>query len=250
MKLKWGKQEVDDSELPEALRGKTPEQIAEALRKASALEAKVTELEGKNADVAGKFESFGQTLNTLNEKIERLATPPSHGNDGNSDGNGTREPASFLVDPDRAFAERAAPLVGLALQTAAVTARNAALEAARGRQRTLKGNLDGLIFEKFGTEIDELSKGVAANQLANPATWEHLFFNVKGRHADEIVSQNREGKGDFFVEPTKVAAGSPGDSGDKLTPLEEKIAKRMGVTPEAYLKQRKAGSELPSGIAG
>jgi hypothetical protein len=244
--MKWGKKDIDDADLPEALRGKTPEQVAAALAEADALKTRVATLEGSNADVASKFESFTNTLNTVNERLEQMGqrvAPPN--TSGNQD---PPERASFLVDPDRAFNERAMPLVNLTLQTAAITARNAALQAAQQRQRSLKGNLDGLIFEKFGSEIDELSKGVAATQLVNPATWEHLFFNVKGRHSDEIVSQTREGKGDFFVEPTKVAAGGQQDNGDRLTPLEEKIAKRMGVTPEAYLKQRKAGSELPSGI--
>jgi hypothetical protein len=248
--MKWGKKDIDDVDLPEILRGKTPEQVAADLAERETLKTRVAALEGSNADVASKFESFTNTLNTVNERLSQITTR-AEGGGGNGGGNNQDPPekSSFLVDPDRAFNERAAPLVNLTLQTAAVTARNAALQAAQQRQRTLKGNLDGLIFEKFGTEIDELSKGVAAVQLANPATWEHLFFNVKGRHADEIVSQNREGKGDFFVEPTKVAAGSQDNTGDRLTPLEEKIAKRMGVKPEDYVKQRKAGSDLPSGIA-
>lgn len=246
--MRWGKKDIDDADLPEALRGKTPEQVAAELAENATLKTRVATLESGNADVASKFESFSNTLNTVNERLEQIAQHSAPRNEGG----GTQDPpekASFLVDPDRAFSERAAPLVNLTLQTAAVTARNAALQAAQQRQRSVKGNLDGLIFEKFGAEIDELSKGVAAVQLANPATWEHLFFNVKGRHSDEIVSQNREGKGDFFVEPTKVAASGHQDTGDTLTPLEEKIAKRMGVTPEAYIKQRKAGSELPSGIS-
>src|SRR6267378_1581727 len=128
--MKWGKKDVDDADLPEALRGKTPEQVAAALAEADTLKARVATLEGGNADVASKFESFTSTLTAMNEKLEQIATRAPARAEGNGGGD-QHEPASFLVDPDRAFNERAAPLAALTLQTAAVSARNAALQNAQ-----------------------------------------------------------------------------------------------------------------------
>lgn len=231
--MAWGKK---DDELPEALRGKTPEQVATELAEAAALKAKLVDLETKQTEQNAKFETFSTTMTQMNENLTaiagRLPQPKVEKTEEN-------EMADFITNPDLAFAQRASGLYGLQMQTAAVIGRNSAVERAKRRQQNGKGNIDGTLFEKFGEEIDNLAKSVPAAQLANPDTWDHLFYNVKGRHSDEIASHNREHKGDFFVEPTTTSTPSGDVSGDKLTPAEEKIAAKMGVAPEKYLEQKK-----------
>lgn len=240
--MAWGKK---DEELPARLRGKTPEQIAQELEAADGLKSKIEGLETGLASANSKFETFGTSLTQLNETLTQLGTrlpAPKSGAGAGEDGAGddSHEPASFLTEPDRAFAERAAPLINVVLGTAARLAREEAFKRAQTRQRTEKGNVDGLIFEKFGKEIDDFAKACTPQQQANPDTWEHLFFNVKGRHSDEISAQRSEGKGEFFIESAGRATSSDTHVDDnKLTPLEEKLAARMGVKPEDYLKRKK-----------
>lgn len=233
--MAWFKK--DEPDLPESLKGKTPEEIAAAVERSSQLEQENASLRTENQATTAKFESFGQTLQEMNSKIEGL-TKPAPRTDG-GDGGGGGEPANFLTDPDRAFAERAAPIVGLLLSTSATLAKQQARESAAMRQRTQKNNIDGTLFDKFDEEIMTLAKTCSPNQLATPATWTHLFYNVKGRHADEIVTANIEKKGEFFVEAAQRPASQEVQESDTLTPQQLRIAEKMGVKPENYLKNKK-----------
>jgi len=235
--MAWFKK--DEADLPEALKGKTQEEIQQMLARASELETENAALKTSNAETNSRFESFGNTLQELNSKIEGLTTKTPAGGGGDGGGGGA-EPASFLTEPDRAFAERAAPIVGLLLNTSAALAKQQALASAQMRQRTQKNNSDGMLFERFDDEIMALAKTCTPNQLASPATWTHLFYNVKGRHADEIVTQNVEKKGEFFVESAIRTSSTEVAPKDTLTEQEKRIATKMGVTPERYLEQKKA----------
>jgi hypothetical protein len=224
----WNK---DDPNLPEALKGKTEEEITALLGESATLRTQVASLEARQTG----FETFGGQIEELKNKVNELTQPKSLQEDPNN----RRELSSFLTDPDRAFAERAAPLVGLLLNATAQMAKQQALAAAHSRQRTQKNNIDGMLFEKFETEILELAKGCSAEQLAHAATWQHLFYNVKGRHADDIALQNRDRKGEFFVEDSSRPAGADGAKDDTLTEQKKKLAGKMGVTAENYLKRKK-----------
>jgi len=230
--MPWFKK--DEADLPESLKGKTQEEITQMLADAEALKAENATLRTQNAEVNSKFESFGNTLQEMSTRLDGMATPKRAEGDG---GNG--EAANFLTDPDRAFAERAAPIVGLLLSTSASIAKQQARESAAMRQRTQKNNIDGQLFDRFDDEIMALAKTCSPQQLASPQTWTHLFYNVKGRHTDEIVTANIDKKGEFFVESAQRAVSQDVKNEDTLTPQQIKIAEKMGVTPENYLKRKK-----------
>lgn len=230
--MPWFKK--DEPDLPEALKGKTQEELTQLLADAEALKAENATLKTQNAEANSKFESFGATLTEMNTRLEGLATPKKPENEGSNN-----EAANFLTDPDRAFAERAAPIVGLLLSTSATIAKQQARESAAMRQRTQKNNIDGQLFDRFDDEIMALAKTCSPQQLAAPATWTHLFYNVKGRHTDEIVTANIDKKGEFFVESAQRAASSEVKQEDTLTPQQIRIAEKMGVKPENYLKNKK-----------
>lgn len=228
--MPWFKK--DEPDLPESLKGKTPEEIEAIVARASELETENASLRTENRNVASQFESFGQTIQELKGSVEALKTPQAPPAN-------PQEPANFLTDPDRAFAERAAPLVGLLLSNSATMAKSQAREAAFLRQRTQKKNIDGMLFDKFDDELMALAKTCTPQQLAAVATWTHLFYNVKGRHADEIIVDATEKKGEFFVESAQRTPAVDDQQSDKLTDQQLRIAAKMGVKPEAYLKHKK-----------
>lgn len=235
----WGK---DDADVPAKIKGKTPEEILAALEETDRLRGEVTTLKTQNTELSGKFETFGTQLEELKKRIPEPRVETRQPND----------PTSFLVDGDAAFNERIAPLANFVASTAAVQARSSAMQEAQARQRSKKGNIDGMLFEKYGDEINELAKSCTPQQLAVAGTWTHLFYNVKGRHTDEIAEQNREQKGEFFVEGSqRVTAADDTKDDDKLTATELRIAQRMGVSPENYLKQKKSMSVggMPEGLS-
>lgn len=242
--MAWGNKK--EEELPESLRGLTPEQIAAKLVDA---EARVTAAGSVDEKIDAAFERFGTSVAEsldakLTEFAARLPQPRAE-----ADPRVGPEPANFLTEPDRAFAERSAPLVSLAMNSAAMTARMTFKDVLRSRARTIKGNKDSFLYEKFESEVLKMAESVPATQLANPSTWEHLFFNVKGRHADEIADALVKDDKTYFG--AEVGGGVPPErltdvDKAKLTDMEKAVAKKFGISEDEYLKQRGSTSSLPT----
>lgn len=237
--MPWGNRKEED--LPESLKGKTPEQIAFELEDAKKLKERLDKQEAKDAERDTMFQSFATTQQSLADTLkavnERVTTPPKA-----PVGTESNELASFITDPDLAFNQRAGALAAITLQTAAITAKQEAQRGFFRKQSSEKNNIDGTLFDRFEPEILEMAKTCTPQQLANPATWAHLFYNVKGRHTDEIVSNPKA----FFTEDASRApnGGAPPPE-DTLTDQEKSIAGKMGVKPEDYLKHKKASTALP-----
>ena len=236
--MAWGNRK--DEELPASLKGKTPEQVAQELEDAKALKTRLEALEAKNAERDTQFQSFGATQQTLVDTLkavnERIPTAPVRTESNNN------EPASFITDPDLAFNQRLGPFAAITMQTAAITAKQEALRAFERKQSTEKNNMDATLFARFEGEILELAKTCTPAQLANPATWSHLYYNVKGRHTDEIVSNPKS----FFTEDaTRAPAAGGGNQDEQPTDQEKLIAGKMGVPIENYMKNKKASTAMP-----
>lgn len=236
----WGNRK--DEDLPESMKGKTPDQIAFELEEGKKLKERLEKLEAKDAERDTMFQSFASTnkevADTLKAINERSAAPPPKPpvNDG------TNEPASFITDPDLAFGQRISPYAAITMQTAAITAKQEALRGLQRKQATEKNNIDASLFERFEGEVLELAKNCTPAQLANPATWVHLYYNVKGKHADEIVSNPKA----FFTEDAhRAPAGGGAPQDDQPTDQEKSIAAKMGVPIENYMKNKKASSPMP-----
>jgi hypothetical protein len=229
-----------ESDVPEELRDKSPAEIAAELKTLRESAAKVTDLETKLAESNTKFETFKTDFESgLDNRFATLRDslkPPVKQT--------PQEMTDFLSDPDKAFAERAAPIVGIAMHTAAYMAKNQAKEKFQRLQRTQPGkNYDGYFFEKFEDEITALARTVPAQQLGMPETWEHIYYNVKGRHSEEIGAQMHDGTLSNLMESSSAGTRGGGFGDDKkdekLTDQEIRIAEKMGVKPEDYAKRKK-----------
>ena len=235
----WGNRK--DEDLPESLKGKTPEQIAFELEEAKKLKERLDKQEAKDAERDTMFQSFAttqtqlaETLKAVNERVPAPVKAPVN--------NEPHEAASFITDPDLAFNERVGPLAAITMQTAAITAKQETQRALFRKQATEKNNIDGTLFERFEGEILEMAKNCTPAQLANPATWAHLYFNVKGRHTDEIVANPKS----FFTEDAKrPPADGDGNNDEQPTDQEKSIASKMGVPIENYMKNKKASTAMP-----
>jgi hypothetical protein len=239
----WGRER--DSEIPEELREMDPKDIVAAVKKSKELEGALQTANTELAAQKSAFETFSGEFETkvsaaVAAEVAKLRPATQQHN------NTPPALTDWLVDPDKALDERlqrqVAPIAGIAIQSAVYQAKNAAREKMQRAQRAAPGkNYDGFFFEKFEAELDNLSKTIPSVQLTNPETWEHLYYNVKGRHSDEIAAQFRDGKGEYVIESGSAGGGHAPQAGDedKLTPLELKIAQKTGRTPEQYLEQKK-----------
>lgn len=243
--MRWGSK----SELPKELQDLEVEEVVEAVKQSKDLRTKLETAETELRTTKAAFETFqGDFESKVEQKVTEMVTNAQARQRQQVD---RPPPADFMTDPDRAFAERAAPLVAITMQTASYSAKNAAREKFQRAQRSGGGkNFDGYFFEKFENELDELSRTCTAAQLANPQTWEHLYYNVKGRHADEIAAQFREGKLDSIIESGSAGGGriEQVQDSDKLTDQELRLAAKLGQKPEDYLKQKKLINNNPLGV--
>lgn len=222
----WGK---DSDDMPEELKGLTPKEIADAVKDSKTLRTELTETKSQFETAKSSLESLNTEHTSLKERLDNLeanrTTPPEKKNDG------PKPLTEFLVDGDRAFAERALPIATLALET---------------RRDLVKSEMKrklGPLFTKWETEIDAAAATIPLMQLCQPNTWEYLFYNVKGRHAEEKDAFVIEGVGGH-ARHEEVQ-----DPKSYLTEQEKKIAKKMGIKEEDYLKQKKDMREgIPAGI--
>jgi len=232
----------DGLDVPEELKGKSPDEILAAVKEGDSLKEKVgsleSDLKAKEDDLKSRdsqLSGLGTEVQQLKDDISKLEASP--GGNGNDQGGGNdKGPTSVLVDEDQAFNERMAPVAQLAVQAGALAAENVA------RQK-IEAAGEGKMYGKFEKEINEVLKNVKPAQRVYVETYTNAFNLVKGRHMGDILESTKKGDGQFFVEPVGGPAPSGVDGGDddkdKITKEEAVIAKKMGVSSESYLKTKK-----------
>jgi hypothetical protein len=243
---------LDKKSVPKELEGLSEEQIVTRLKESGELKAQLDAAQGKVTELSTKFETFNSEFETkvataVTEAIGKLA-PRGDNNQEKREAKLT----AWLDDPEKALNERLTPIAGVVLQQGAVAGKNAARELFQRRQRNGGGkNFDGFFFDKYEAEIEQLAKNVPAANLSQVETWEHLFYNIKGRHADEIAAQMKDGTFEGSIESGSAGSRqreSQADNDTKATPLEEKIAGKLGQTPEQYMKMKKGIISNPLGV--
>jgi hypothetical protein len=226
--------------VPKELEGKSDEDVltmlAEAQKdkeKATQLEAKAKEQDTAVANIQTEFEKVKQRLAEAEANRNR---PAPKTND--------QEPADFVTEPDRAFAERVTPLANITLQTAAVTARMLAQQQLNNMDSEKK-TMDGRLFGMWSGEIEQEAKKYQTVQLGNVNAWLGIFYYLKGLHADELRDPEARKKKYNFLESAASTSASQGNddkkdkpASDQLTDAEKHVADKMGVKYEDYLKRK------------
>jgi hypothetical protein len=218
----WGKK---DEELPEALRGKTPEQVAAAL-------AKISELEATVNNISTERDNFKTQLTTQQTEFEQVKTkmaeleanqkPPEKPTD--------EGPASIWTNPDEYIKGKTKDIENAALLSGTMTAKLYAKQGLSAR--------DQKIWTKYEKEIDQVMNGFQPQQRILPQSWLMALTLTKGNHEAEISAAERSGT-DFFAEGG--GGGKPNDPPpeDKLTPEEEETCRVFKWDPKRYLAQKK-----------
>lgn len=237
----WFRRE-SEAKIPEKYRGLTEEQIVALLEKGETvdgLNTKVTELSTAKTNLEKKVSEGDSALQTMRQQIQALEKnqrPPEK----------REEPAgvSFIEDPEGFIRQE----IGKFVAPVGVATLNASAQLARsGAKQTLdrlrvSGTKisKGAVWDKYSSEIEDLAKTVNVGQLQTADAWIHLFNMVLGRHLDEILTAFQGGKGEeMFVEPSASGvARVENNDPPKPTDDEVRIAKRMGIKVEDYIKQK------------
>jgi uncharacterized phage infection (PIP) family protein YhgE len=222
MPLPWSRKQGE--ELPEELKNMEAKDLVNAINKSKEFDT-----------LKSQFETVSQKANEVDELRQKLSEleqrTPIH-----QESTKTETPAgptSFFDDEDKAFNDRMAPF-------AVQTLRNQAMSAKFIAKNSLKG-LDAEIWSKWEKEIDEVMASTELRYQAIPQTWSNALDVVAGRHRRDLQKMQDE-KTEFFSETVSNSGhGGPGPVGpvDHLDAEQERIAKRLGVTPDEYLKNLK-----------
>lgn len=223
------------TKLPDKLanrfKDKTPEQVEaefDALdakaQKADSGDVELNDLKKQLQDRNNEFNQLQGRLNDIEANNRRQQAP--------------QEPTrtSVLVDEDRAFAERLAPLAVGQLQQAAAMARTLAQQELRNDPRHKK------LLEKYGKDVDAVFAKIPLQSQGFVESYRNAFFIGVGPHMNELFDAASKREGDLFTESGGGTPPAEPQKPDKLSDEELKIASRMRVTPEQYLKRKKSMS--------
>lgn len=204
----WAKK---DEELPEELRDMKPEDLVKAVKDSQRVAELETKLEQRNAE----FDGVKQRLDAIEANQPESAPNP----------NAPQRPTSVLVDEERAFAERQAPL--------AMTTLLIGANAAKSQAKMMLGPT----YAKFEKEIEAEMEKVPLGSRIHTESWKNVHDMVVGRHMSEIAKEPSQ----YFTEPGGgTPPPEPKPDPDKLSDEEVKIARKMGVSPEQYLASKKS----------
>jgi hypothetical protein len=89
-----------------------------------------------------------------------------------------------------------------------------------------------LDFDRFAAEIDAMVAGFTIENQIKPGMWETAYRQVKGIHADELITEARQ-KRDTPVERSTPKGGDPPQP-RKLSDEELHVASKFGKTAEEY----------------
>jgi hypothetical protein len=223
-------QNRNDDDLPPELRGKKPEEIAAALKKAKELEDQLKAEQAEREALKTKLDSTTSEFDTIKQKladIEAKTTPVTTTTTTTDDD----EPASPWVDPQKFVQDQTKGLATVALASGMMTAKMYFMQQLNER--------DQKIFKKYEKEVEKGVNTFAPEARVMPQAWLNCFLFVKGSHEQDIRKHESE-KTDFFAETASRGGGNQDDTPvDKLTSEEEETCRVMHWDPKGYLERKK-----------
>lgn len=227
-----------EGKTPKELEGKSADDVLKLLADANEAKEKTTKLEQEREAEKKIVTELSNNFNSVKAKLDAIeanAPPPPKVNN---------EPIpNFIEDPDGAFNARVGPVVAATVQTGQMTAVISAQNDLDNRDSLSNGrSMDGRLFRYWMQDIRSEAQKYQATALIDPRTWLDIFYKIKGWRADELSNPETRKKNYPFLESAASNVAPPNNEPKKeeLTPQELKIAERMGVTPENYMKRKKA----------
>ncbi len=239
---KLNAKKVDETQIPKELEGMSPEQIVVALKENTDLKARMTTVEAERAAEKEEVGKINTEFQSIKERLAAVDAAKSRAE------NRPEELANFVEEPDKAFEQRATPLTNLTIASAFMTARMLAQQELDNMDLASPvgtKTIDGRLFRAWTQEIDSEAKKYPQSSMIHPRAWLGIFYYVKGLHSDELSNPDIRKKKYNFLEPgtssVPPAGGEKKEEGvESLTAEELRVAERMHVTPENYLKRKRA----------
>lgn len=204
----------DEPDLPAELKEFTPEQIVAKIKEADQLRQDVASRDAALQTKDGELATARQELANATRQPER-----------------TEEETSFFADPQKHVSQIMAPTTAIAIHAGKIAAKMSAVQSMKRE--------DAAIFRKYESEISKMVEGFNPAQQVMPESWVFALNQIKGQRFDEIAKAKSENS-DFFAEVPSNQPQPVVQKPDQLSDEEQRICKRMNITPERYLAQKKA----------
>lgn len=218
----------DDSELPPELKGKTPQQVADALKAADAATqqsaADKTARETAETAAATQRTELEQMRTRMTELEANQRTPEPVVQD---------EPPSPWTDPEKFVDQRVQGLAGVALQSGMLTAKMYFTQQLNPR--------DLKIFKQYEKEVEGGVNTFVVTQRVMPQSWMNMFLYVKGLHEGDIKKAESENSHFFSETPSRGMTPEP-EPDNVLTAEEEEICRKFHYDPKNYLERKKTAA--------
>ncbi len=218
----------DDSDLPEEIRGKTPQQLAESIKASKAALEIAKDEEAKRLTAEAERDTQKTEFEKLKERLAAVEADPRLRQQQQQQAD---EPATIYSEPERFIDERTRGTQQLALAAGIMSAKMYAMQQLAPR--------DVKIFRKYEKEVETVVGSYPPAAQVSPQSWMNALIYIKGLH-DTDIAKAESTHTDFFAE------GSVGTQQrdeplhtDKLTAEEEATCEAMHWNKEGYLKRKK-----------
>ena len=228
--MKWGQRFDNDEEVPEELKGKTPAEVAAALKAVTDLQAQLTAektaREASDKRLADQSTEFNDIKTKLGNLEASLAPPPPV----------LPEPASPWTEPEKFVNEQTLRTQNIALASGMMSAKMYFANQLSPR--------DQKIHKKYEKEVEATLLTFQPPECrVMPQSWFNAFTFIKGQHEQDIAKAESSSS-DFFSERPSGGPAPEPEIQDKLTADEEETCRIFKYDPVKYLAQRKARSTM------
>jgi len=230
-------------QLPERFKDATPEQIEQAFKEQQEGEDRIKNFQPPKPEDSDAFKTLQtqlseaqQNLANITAESQRTATPTNP--------NTLSKPTSFLEDEDRAFAERANPIINMTLHNTSHMAKQIAVQELRDDADPFVKATNDYVLKSYAKEIGEIYDSMPLQAKTSSVAFKNVVGVVKDRHISDVVRAVTAGKGGSFFEGAggggspRPGDAVPGPEKD-LSPGEMRVAMRMHLSPSEYLKAKK-----------
>jgi hypothetical protein len=232
--MKWSQRFDNEDEVPEELRGKSPKEVADALKRTQELEKQAADSKRAADDATAARVAQQNDFDTMKARVAELEAGSHQKTAEELEAERlAAEPASPWIDPQKFVQDQTKGIAAVALQSGMMTAKMYCLQNITPR--------DQKIFKKYEGEIDKMVGTFAPETRVMPQSWFNALVFIKGAH-DVDIHKAENDKSDFFSEPASRGHQEEEAPQDKLTDEESAMCDAMHWDKEGYLKQKKQQS--------
>jgi len=226
--------------------GLDPEELKAQLKKiedGSATKAEITAVTEAMTALKTSIEGIDAKFTTALEGLQKPPAKPIVKPEGNEGDDDKLDAIDFMNDPAGNIKKT------MKKETDILRLQNLKLYSDMAYENTLRDTDKFPLFKRFKDEIDKKWNEVDLQFKTQPAKLiENIYKIVVADHLDELNAEAAKNNGRYNLGSSGTSGGGQGKqsntpvktAAEQLSPKELEVARKMGLTPEEYLKEKEA----------